>query len=94
MDAYKRRVTGSIGLKILGLWFLVLLFLFTVWLYLPDYSDSFVGDDFVQQWRIRKVIEDPIQAYRIFNPVWTDWYYRPMQNLWFLGNRLLFGVNP
>ena len=94
MDAYNQRVAGSISLKSFSLWFLVLLILFTFWLYSPDYSDSFVGDDFVQQWRIRKLIEEPIQAYKIFNPVWTDWYFRPIQNLWILGNRMLFGVNP
>jgi hypothetical protein len=94
MEAYKQHGTGPISLKSFSLWFLVLLFLFSVWLYSPDYSDSFVGDDFVQQWRIRKLIEDPIQAYKIFNPIWTDWYYRPIQNLWILGNRLLFDVNP
>jgi hypothetical protein len=35
-----------------------------------------------------------LSAIRLFNPYALPWYYRPLQNLWFLGNRLLFGLNP
>jgi hypothetical protein len=73
---------------------LVGVLLICVWLYLPPYADSFVGDDFVQQWRIREFVMNPTGAYQIFHPFWTTWYYRPLQNLWFLGNRLAFGLNP
>ncbi|MCP4357588.1 MAG: hypothetical protein GY796_06190 [Chloroflexi bacterium] len=65
-----------------------------VFLYLPPYLNSFVGDDFVQQWRIREFVNAPATAYRIFHPFWTNWYYRPLQNVWSLGNRLQFGLNP
>ncbi|MCI0397982.1 MAG: hypothetical protein L0322_24055, partial [Chloroflexi bacterium] len=68
--------------------------LIAAWLYLPPYADSFIGDDFVQQWRIRHLVHNPAGAYRILSPFWTDWYYRPAQNLWFLANRLLFGLQP
>lgn len=73
---------------------LIILFLFTMWLYFPPYLSSFIGDDFVQQWRIREFLDTPFEGYRIFNPFWTNWYYRPLQNQWFLGNRLLFDLNP
>ncbi|MGH2538082.1 MAG: hypothetical protein ACRDHL_11860 [Candidatus Promineifilaceae bacterium] len=63
-------------------------------LYLPPYLDAFVGDDFVQQWRIRAFVGAPAEAFRVFSPYWTNWYFRPLQNLWFLGNRLLFGLEP
>ncbi len=36
----------------------------------------------------------PENAVEIFGPFWTDWYYRPLQNLWFLLNRLIFGQLP
>lgn len=72
----------------------VALLLFCLWLYLPAYHDSFVGDDFVQQWRIREFVRAPAGAWQILSPFWTNWYYRPLQNLWFLGNRLQFGLNP
>lgn len=70
------------------------LILGALWLYLPPYTDSFVGDDFVQLWRIREFLDSPFKSFLVFSPNWTDWYYRPLQNLWFLGNRLLFGLIP
>lgn len=73
---------------------IIAILLFTLWLYIPPYWNSFVGDDFVQQWRIREFLDQPFAAYRIFGPFWTDWYYRPLQNLWFLVNRLVFGLKP
>jgi len=73
---------------------MIIIFLVTMWLYFPPYLSSFIGDDYVQQWRIKEFLDSPIEAYRIFNPFWTNWYYRPLQNLWFLGNRLFFGLNP
>jgi hypothetical protein len=68
--------------------------LLCTWFYLPPYWDSFVGDDFVQQWRIRELISSPTRAYQVFHPFWTTWYYRPLQHLWFLANRLTFSLNP
>jgi hypothetical protein len=73
---------------------MVILLLATLILFLPPYLDSFIGDDFVQQWRIRKLIATPEESYNVFRPDWTNWYYRPLQNLWFLGNRLLLGLLP
>ena len=73
---------------------MIILFLVTAWLYFPPYLSSFIGDDYVQHWRIREFLDSPTKAYRILNPFWTNWYYRQLQNLWFLGNRLFFGLNP
>ena len=73
---------------------LIALFLYTLWLYFPLYSDFFVGDDYVQFWRIREFIDSPVQAYKVFDPLWTDWYFRPLQHLWFLTNRLIFQLKP
>lgn len=73
---------------------LVTILLYVLWLYFPPYSNSFIGDDYVQFWRIRKFIISPQKAYQIFNPLWTDWYFRPLQNLWFLANRLIFQLQP
>ncbi|HZD09763.1 MAG TPA: hypothetical protein VE553_00325, partial [Candidatus Binatia bacterium] len=36
----------------------------------------------------------PLDAIQVFNPYWTAWYFRPLQNLWFLFCRFLFGLNP
>ena len=60
----------------------------------PPYARFFIGDDYMQLWRIRDLLDAPWSAWRVFGPTWTDWYYRPLQHLWFLGNRLTFGYNP
>ncbi len=73
---------------------LIALLLMTLWLYMPPYLDSFIGDDFVQQWRIRELLDKPLAAYKVLSPFWTDWYYRPLQNIWFLTNRLIFNLIP
>jgi hypothetical protein len=63
-------------------------------IYLPPYADSFLGDDYVQLDRISGLLSRPWAFYEIFHPFWQEWYYRPWQNVWFLGHRLLFGLNP
>ncbi len=73
---------------------MIVILLAAVILYLPSYLDSYIGDDFVQQWRIRKLIGDPLRAWTVFSPEWTNWYYRPLQNLWILFTRLIFGLTP
>jgi len=73
---------------------MIVILLIAAILFLPSYLDSYLGDDFVQQWRIRKLIGEPFRALNVFNPDWTDWYYRPLQNLWILFNRQLFGLTP
>ncbi len=73
---------------------MIVILLIAAILFLPSYLDSYLGDDFVQQWRIRKLIGEPLRALNVFNPDWTDWYYRPLQNLWILFNRQLFGLTP
>jgi hypothetical protein len=73
---------------------MIVILLVAVILFLPSYLDSYLGDDFVQQWRIRKLLDEPLQAINVFSPDWTDWYYRPLQNLWMLFNRQLFGLTP
>ena len=73
---------------------LVVLLLLAAWLYLPPFAFTFIGDDFMQQWRIRMFLDAPLQVVRVLRPGWTDWYYRPLQHAWFLANRLAFGLNP
>jgi hypothetical protein len=62
--------------------------------YIPPYAGSFIGDDYVQLDRISDLLSRPWAAYEVLNPFRQSWYYRPLQNLWFLANRLLFGLNP
>jgi hypothetical protein len=62
--------------------------------FLPPYSSSFIGDDYVQLDRISDLLGRPWAAYELLNPFRQRWYFRPLQNLWFLLNRLLFGLNP
>lgn len=73
---------------------LLLLLLLALARYLPPYDWAFIGDDYVQFGYIRGLVEAPATFYRAFNPFWSTWYYRPVQNLWLLGNRLLFGLTP
>lgn len=72
----------------------ILLFWLALAVYLPPYRQFFIGDDYVQLERASVFLDRPWQAYQMFSPFWTDWYYRPVQNLWFLLNRLLFGLTP
>lgn len=73
---------------------MILLLLFSMGVLLAPYFRDFIGDDYIQLWRIRDLLIAPESAYKIFSPYWTDWYYRPLQNLWFLLNRLIFGLLP
>ncbi|MFW5940996.1 MAG: hypothetical protein ACOCXI_04295 [Chloroflexota bacterium] len=63
-------------------------------LYLPPYKDAFVGDDYLHLSYISPFLDEPLRALRILHPLWTSWYYRPLQSLWILLNRLLFGLTP
>jgi hypothetical protein len=62
-------------------------------LYFPPYATEFVGDDFVQVGMVAEWSENPARGIAAFNPGWSGWYYRPLQNLWFLLDRLFFGLN-
>ena len=62
--------------------------------YVPAYNWAFIGDDYVQFGYIRELVEEPATFFRAFDPFWSTWYYRPLQNLWLLAVRLLFGLNP
>lgn len=62
--------------------------------FLPPYRTSFVGDDYIQLGFIKSFVANPAGALQLFLPYWSTWYYRPVQNIWFLANRLLFGLNP
>lgn len=73
---------------------LIGLLLLTTAVYFPPYYRYWVGDDYVQLGYVADFLERPWQAIQIFSPTWTQWYYRPLQNIWFLVGRLLFGVNP
>jgi len=64
------------------------------WLFIPPYRDAFIGDDYVQLNRISPFLFRPLEAWQVVLPDWQTWYYRPLQNLVFWGNRLLYGLNP
>ena len=63
-------------------------------LYFPPYAWAWVGDDYVQFDYVLEFLKRPLSAFQLFNPYFLPWYYRPLQNIWFLGNRLLFGLTP
>ncbi|MCB8983110.1 MAG: hypothetical protein H6659_04755 [Ardenticatenaceae bacterium] len=63
-------------------------------IYFPPYARAWVGDDYVQLGYILNFVARPFTAFQLFNPTTLGWYYRPLQNLWFLANRLVFGLNP
>ncbi len=62
--------------------------------YFPPYAGSWVGDDYVQLGYVLNFVQRPFAAFQLFNPTTLGWYYRPLQNLWFLANRLAFGLHP
>lgn len=74
--------------------FLAGMLLAALLLYLPPYKTHFVGDDYVQLGYVAGFLQRPWEAYRVFNPFWTEWYYRPLQNVWMLACRLAFGLKP
>jgi hypothetical protein len=69
------------------------LLLLALLLYFPPYATEFVGDDFVQVGMVDGWIDNPAAGIATFDPGWSGWYYRPLQNLWFLLDRLLFGLH-
>lgn len=81
----RKKISLGVAILLLGLALVV---------YLPPYHQFFIGDDYVQLERASVFLDAPWRAYQMFSPFWTDWYYRPVQNLWFLTNRLLFGLTP
>ena len=70
------------------------LLLLTWWVYYPPFIRYFVGDDYIQFDYVKQFWERPYLAWQLFNPYALTWYYRPLQNLWFLLNRQIFGYNP
>ena len=70
------------------------LLLLSLILYLPPYKLAFIGDDYLQLGYIAEFLDAPGQVIHVFNPFWIDWYYRPLQNVWLLICRQLFGLNP
>lgn len=62
--------------------------------YFPPYARSFVGDDYVQLDYVLAFAARPFAALSLFDPTWLGWYYRPLQNVWFLLNRALFLYEP
>lgn len=67
------------------------LILVTMLVYFPRYATYFVGDDYIQFDYIKEFVQRPYTAYQLFNPYHLPWYFRPIQNLWFLINRLILG---
>ena len=70
------------------------LILLVWWVYYPPFIHYFVGDDYIQFDYVKQFWQRPYLAWQLFNPYALTWYYRPLQNLWFLLNRQIFGYNP
>jgi hypothetical protein len=83
-----RKQTLTINLVLAGL------ILITYFIYFPPFADAFVGDDYIQFDYIKEFLHRPFAAIQLFNPYHLSWYYRPIQNIWFLLNRLILGLNP
>lgn len=66
----------------------------TLLIFFPPFASAFVGDDYVQLDYILEFASRPLAAIKVFDPTWSGWYYRPLQNLWFLLNRSLFTYTP
>ncbi len=77
-----------------AIWWPFGLLLLSLLLYLPPYKQAFIGDDYLQLGYVAEFLGEPSQVILVFDPFWTDWYYRPIQNVWLLFCRLLFGLNP
>ena len=77
-----------------GRWSLVVALAAIFWLFIPPYQGSFIGDDYIQLNRITEFLDQPQQSWQIFLPNWQAWYYRPLQNFVFLGNWLIYDLNP
>lgn len=76
------------------IWWAVALFLLSIIIYLPPYDRAFVGDDYLHLGYVVEFLQQPAAVLNVFKPLWTAWYYRPLQNVWTLICRLLFGLNP
>jgi hypothetical protein len=63
-------------------------------LYFPPYAWAWVGDDYIQFDYVLEFLKRPLSAIQLLNPYFLPWYYRPLQNFWFLGNRAVFGLTP
>ena len=74
--------------------FVIVIILVAALLYFPPYKWAWVGDDYVQFDYVLEFLKRPLSAIQLFNPYFLPWYYRPTQNLWFVGNRAAFGLNP
>ncbi len=73
---------------------LIGLILLAWWVYYPPFVRYFVGDDYIQFDYVKQFWQRPYLAWQLLNPYTLNWYYRPLQNLWFLLNRQVFGYNP
>lgn len=79
--------------NVVSRYLLLTIFLVAFALYIPPYATEFVGDDYLHLGYVAEFLSNPLSAWKTLDPFWTDWYYRPTQNLGFLALRLLFGLN-
>lgn len=61
--------------------------------YTPSYIHSFVSDDYKHLGFVQSVFDKPFTVFRVFNPYYSGWYYRPTQHVYFALFRFLFGTN-
>lgn len=73
---------------------IILLLLVTFLIFLPPYDFAFVGDDYVQFDYVAELFSTPLAFWKLFNPFYLTWYYRPLQNVWFLWGHQFFGYTP
>jgi hypothetical protein len=73
---------------------IVLLLLGTYALLFPPYADALVGDDYVQFDYVKQIVERTGTILGAFNPVAIQWYYRPLQNVWWWLNEQILGSAP
>jgi hypothetical protein len=76
-------------------WFLLAgIIIVSALVYLPPYRDSFVLDDFKHFEFVRSFSESPLQVYKMFDPFWLGWHYRPVQSLLMFIGLVVLGSNP
>jgi hypothetical protein len=73
---------------------IVLLLLSSYALLFPPYADALVGDDYVQFDYVKQIVEGTGTILGAFNPLAIQWYYRPLQNVWWWLNEQILGSAP
>jgi hypothetical protein len=73
---------------------LFVFFCLTLIAFTPSYINTFITDDFKHLGFVQPFLDKPYTIYKVFDPYFLGWYYRPTQLLFFSLFRFLFGANP